>query len=119
MRRIGERRRGFIRSSSAARRFPLSATSKGPDLERGTGIAGAELRGAHLRLPGHGTEGPTLEIFNYNILEDKPAVAINRPGFGHIAFVVDDVRLRARQYLLQAGSKWGKWSRLRMRSERN
>ncbi len=64
---------------------------KGYDLERGTGVAGAELRGEHLRLPGHGPDGPTLEIFNYNILEERPDTAVNRPGFGHIAFVVDDV----------------------------
>jgi len=75
---------------------------KGPDLDRGTGIAGAELRGEHLRLPGHGPEGPTLEIFNYNILEKKPEAAVNRPGFGHIAFVVDDVAA-AREAVLGAG----------------
>lgn len=75
---------------------------KGPDLERGTGIPGAELRGEHLRLPGHGPEGPTLEIFNYNVLKDAPGVAVNRPGFGHIAFVVDDVPA-AREAVLAAG----------------
>lgn len=36
---------------------------KGPDLERGTGPSGAQLRGEHLRLPGHGPDGATLEIF--------------------------------------------------------
>ena len=77
---------------------------KGPDLERGTGIAGAELRGEHLRLPGHGTDGPTLEIFNYNLLEQRPEVAVNRPGFGHIAFVVDDVA-DAREAVLAAGGR--------------
>jgi catechol 2,3-dioxygenase-like lactoylglutathione lyase family enzyme len=77
---------------------------KGTDLERGTGIPGAELRGEHLRLPGHGPEGPTLEIFNYNILEEKPSPAVNRPGFGHIAFVVDDV-VAAREAILAAGGQ--------------
>lgn len=77
---------------------------KGPDLERGTGIAGAELRGEHLRLPGHGTDGPTLEIFNYNILQAGPAPAVNRPGFGHIAFIVDDVAA-AREAVLAAGGR--------------
>jgi catechol 2,3-dioxygenase-like lactoylglutathione lyase family enzyme len=75
---------------------------KGPELERGTGIPRAELRGEHLRLPGHGPDGPTLEIFNYNILEEKPAAAVNRPGFGHIAFVVDNVAA-AREAVLAAG----------------
>ena len=50
---------------------PPERDFKGPELERGTGIPGAELRGAHLRLPGHGDEGPTLEIFNYNLLEES------------------------------------------------
>lgn len=77
---------------------------KGADLERGTGIPGAELRGEHLRLPGHGSEGPTLEIFNYNILGEKPDAAVNRPGFGHIAFVVDDVAA-ARDAVLTAGGR--------------
>ena len=36
---------------------PPERDFKGKDLERGTGIPGAELRGAHLRLPGHGPEG--------------------------------------------------------------
>ena len=77
---------------------------KGPDLERGTGIAGAALRGEHLRLPGHGPAGPTLEIFNYSVLAEGPATAVNRPGFGHIAFVVDDVAA-AREAVLAAGGR--------------
>ena len=75
---------------------------RGPDLERGTGIPGAELRGEHLRLPGHGPDGPTLEIFNYTVLETRLEAAVNRPGFGHIAFVVDDVSA-AREAVLGAG----------------
>jgi len=39
---------------------------KGGQLEAGTGVRGAELSGIHLRLPGHGENGPTLEIFSYN-----------------------------------------------------
>lgn len=77
---------------------------KGADLERGTGIPAAELRGEHLRLPGHGSEGPTLEIFNYNILKERPDPAVNRAGFGHIAFVVDDVAA-AREAVLAAGGR--------------
>ncbi|MEO6744438.1 MAG: VOC family protein [Caldimonas sp.] len=83
---------------------PPERDFKGPDLERGTGIPGAELRGVHLRLPGHGAEGPTLEIFSYNRLEEKPSPAVNRPGFGHIAFAVDDVPA-AREAVLVAGGQ--------------
>jgi len=83
---------------------PPERDFKGSDLERGTGIPGAELRGEHLRLPGHGPDGPTLEIFNYNILQDRPDSAVNRPGFGHIAFIVDDVPA-ARDAVLLAGGR--------------
>jgi glyoxylase I family protein len=74
----------------------------GQKLEAGTGIPGAHLRGAHLRLPGYDDNGPTLEIFNYNILEQRGKTAVNRPGFGHIAFLVDDVAA-AQTAVLQAG----------------
>ncbi|MEQ1831971.1 MAG: VOC family protein [Candidatus Eisenbacteria bacterium] len=83
---------------------PPERNYRGHDLERGTGIPGAELRGAHLRLPGHGPDGPTLEIFNYNVLRERPATSVNRPGFGHIAFVVDDVP-SAREAVLAAGGR--------------
>ena len=77
---------------------------RGEDLELGTGIPGAEVRGAHLRLPGHGADGPTLEIFTYNHMAERPATAVNRPGFGHIAFLVDDVE-SARDEVLKAGGQ--------------
>jgi predicted enzyme related to lactoylglutathione lyase len=83
---------------------PPERDFRGSDLERGTGIPGAEVRGTHLRLPGHGPEGPTLEIFNYNILKERAEVAVNRPGFGHIAFAVDDVH-SAREAVLAAGGR--------------
>ncbi|HET6349287.1 MAG TPA: VOC family protein [Candidatus Krumholzibacteria bacterium] len=77
---------------------------RGHDLERGTGVAGAEVHGAHLRLPGHGDTGPTLEIYSYTRMAERPPTAVNRPGFGHIAFVVDDVHA-AREDVLAAGGR--------------
>lgn len=76
----------------------------GAELERGTGVAGAALRGEHLLLPGYGPDGPTLEIFNYSIPAPETDRSVNRPGFGHIAFVVDDVTA-AREAVLAAGGK--------------
>jgi predicted enzyme related to lactoylglutathione lyase len=83
---------------------PPERDFQGALLEAGTGIAGAHLRGAHLRLPGYGENGPTLEIFNYNILSKGGVKAVNRPGFGHIAFSVDDVEA-AQQAILQGGGR--------------
>lgn len=60
----------------------------GSDLEAGTAVVGAELRGVHMRLPGLGPSGPTLEIYEYTEEPETPPAVANRPGFGHIAFVV-------------------------------
>lgn len=74
----------------------------GATLERGTGIPGATLRGVHLRLPGHGRNGPTLEIYTYGTLAPGAAPVVNRPGLGHLAFAVANVET-ARASVLAAG----------------
>jgi predicted enzyme related to lactoylglutathione lyase len=73
--------------------------------ERGTGVRGAAFQGVHLRLPGHGPDGPTLEIYSYRTSVDPAAApAANRVGWGHIAFQVDDVA-RARGAVVGAGGR--------------
>ena len=71
-------------------------------IEAATGVPGAEIHGVHLRLPGYGADGPTLEIFQYNQQWAGPRPAINRPGLAHIAFAVDDVEA-AQAAVLEAG----------------
>ena len=77
---------------------------EGSDLERGTGIRGSSLEGVHLRLPGYGDDGPTLEIYSYSIFEKSAVGAVNRPGYAHIAFSVEDVQ-EARNMILKAGGQ--------------
>jgi catechol 2,3-dioxygenase-like lactoylglutathione lyase family enzyme len=80
----------------------------GFDLSAGTGIPNARLRGAHLRLPGHGETGPTLEIFQYDPEGNAdPAPPANRPGFGHIAFTVPSVPDARREVIERGGSIHG------------
>jgi predicted enzyme related to lactoylglutathione lyase len=79
----------------------------GPTLEAGTGVPGATVRGVHLRLPGHGADGPTLEIYTYSVEADGPAPQVNRPGFAHIAFQVDSVQEAQRDVLAAGGSAVG------------
>lgn len=86
---------------------PPERNYRGADLERGTGVAGAALRGVHLRLPGHGLDGPTLEIYTYESLEDAPIPAVNRPGWGHLAFGVDDVESARATVLGNGGGSVG------------
>ena len=74
----------------------------GPDLARGTAVAGAALKGVHLRLPGHGDDGPTLEIYTFASSQGESSRAIDDPGWGHVAFAVADVE-SARQRILDEG----------------
>jgi len=71
---------------------------------RATGVKNASVQGIHLRLPGYGEDGPTLEIFQYNQMEEKRPTAANRSGFAHIAFLVDDV-VKVRHAILQHGGR--------------
>jgi predicted enzyme related to lactoylglutathione lyase len=71
---------------------------KGPErdlsdawLDKVTALANAHLRGVHLRLPGYGDDGPTLEIFSYDQLIEQEQPRANECGFAHIAFAVDNV----------------------------
>ena len=84
---------------------PPERSFSGSALEAGTGVAGAVLTGVHLRLPGFSAdEAPTLEIFHYSQLAPAVPPAVNRPGFGHIAFSVASV-VEARQEVLRLGGK--------------
>jgi len=83
---------------------PPERDLQGPALEAGTGLPAAHLTGMHLRLPGFDETGPTLEIFHYADLAGRPETAVNRPGFGHIAFQVSDVPA-ARTAVLAAGGR--------------
>jgi predicted enzyme related to lactoylglutathione lyase len=86
---------------------PPERQLQGGAIARGSAVPGARLEGVHLRLPGHGDTGPTLEIFTYHELADTlPAVA-NRPGFGHIAFMVPDVAASQAVVLAAGGAVHG------------
>jgi len=86
----------------------------GPWLDQATGLSGARIRGIHLRLPGYGDAGPTLELFQYGAQEAAAAQrnaphsdAPNQPGFGHVAFAVDDVRAACEQIVAAGGGMLG------------
>lgn len=64
---------------------------QGSWLDEATGLHSARLEGIHLRLPGHGPGGPTLEIFSYRESVTRPEAMPNETGYGHVAFEVDDV----------------------------
>ena len=86
---------------------PPERNYAGRDLERGTAVPGATLRGVHLRLPGLGAQGPTLEIYTYGENAASGVPTANRAGWGHIAFAVDDVPGAHAAVLAAGGSPVG------------
>jgi len=97
----------FYERVFGCRAVPPERDYRGPALDAGTALAGAHLTGVHLRLPGCGEIGPTLEIYSYDTMLEPPPVAVNRPGFGHIAFEVDDVDLARTEVLANGGRAVG------------
>jgi len=86
---------------------PPERSQSGKWLGEGTGVEGAELAGIHLRLPGYGDNGPTLEIYQYNHMKEKPEPAANRQGLGHLAFAVDNVREMLDKIIVKGGKALG------------
>jgi catechol 2,3-dioxygenase-like lactoylglutathione lyase family enzyme len=68
---------------------PPERDLSGQWIEDLTGVTGASIHGVHLRLPGLGNEGPTLEILQYSQEVERREPAINEPGYAHIALEVE------------------------------
>ena len=84
--------------------IPPDRDLSGEWLDKATGLRNANMRGIHLRMPGYEESGPTLEIFEYAEMSERPRIDPNTPGFTHIAFAVDDVRAFAEKVITQGGS---------------
>jgi predicted enzyme related to lactoylglutathione lyase len=87
---------------------PPERDLSGQLMEDATCVTDAHICGTHLRLPGYIEDGPTLEIFQYNCFEENATTAVNRPGFAHIAFSVDNVKSAQEVVLAAGGSTVGK-----------
>jgi catechol 2,3-dioxygenase-like lactoylglutathione lyase family enzyme len=102
-----QRLAGFYMEVFGCVPMPPERDLQGEWLDRATGLTGAHLRGIHLRLPGHGPDGPTLEVFQYDDSQPQTEATANRQGFGHIAFQVDDVSATLERVLTAGGSRLG------------
>jgi glyoxylase I family protein len=80
---------------------------RGEWLDRLTGLKGAHITGEHLLLPGYESGHPTLEIFQYDAEAEDIPREINRPGFAHLAFAVDDVKAALARVLRAGGGAVG------------
>jgi len=88
---------------------PPERDLKGEWVDKLTGLPGAHITGVHLRLPGWGDNGPTLEIFQYDESIGRLPVATNNQGFGHIAFEVEDVEAAVAAFLAGGGTPVGEF----------
>lgn len=105
-----QRLAAFYQNVFGCKPVPPQRSQSGGWLDRGTGVEGAQLEGMHLRLPGHGDEGPTLEIYQYASTEDNLPPVPNRIGLGHLAFSVDDVKAVLAQVVAGGGRAIGEIS---------
>jgi predicted enzyme related to lactoylglutathione lyase len=86
---------------------PPERDLSGSWVDKGTGVENARISGVHLHLPGYASNGPTLEILQYNRNEPRAESLANREGITHIAFEVDDVEQVTEAVLKHGGSKIG------------
>lgn len=86
---------------------PPIRNQSGHWLSQGTGVPNAKLEGVHLLLPGHGENGPTLEIYQYEKVEPLDDIQPNTRGFGHLAFEVENVVEIVAQIEARGGTKNG------------
>lgn len=97
----------FYRDVFGCELVPPERDLQGPDLDAATGVAGAHIRGAHLRLPGSDADGPTLEVFEYEQRGVPGPRAANSPGFAHVAFEVPSVDATWQKVMEHGGSPVG------------
>ena len=89
---------------------PPQRSQAGQWLDKGTGVEKAALEGMHLRLPGHGENGPTLEVYSYQNMLPQSPVKPNQRGIGHLAFEVDHLDKVVELALKHGASKHGEVS---------
>jgi len=89
------------------KRKPPERNLRGKWLDKATSLEGAHIHGIHLKLPGCGVDGPTLEIFQYTKMSQRGESAVNRPGFGHIAFSVKNVSRALERVVRHGGGSVG------------
>ena len=85
---------------------------KGDFLDKGVGYKNATIKGVHMKMPGYdeydSNIAPTLEIFEYDGDVNKDTniqkAAIYDPGFGHLAFEVDDIEIAVMLVIKNGGS---------------
>ncbi|MFY1713450.1 VOC family protein [Tritonibacter mobilis] len=77
----------------------------GASVSRGNGLKDADIYSIWLALPDD--SGPFLEILEYTQTLNRGRPEVNAPGFGHLAFVVNDLNRVLRDVLRCGGAMQG------------
>ncbi|MCO6410286.1 MULTISPECIES: VOC family protein [Hoeflea] len=75
-------------------------TLYGETVSRGNGLAGSEIYTIWLKFPE--LERPFLEIHQHRVSHHRDQPRVNEPGFGHLAFQMEDIA-DALSMIIQAG----------------
>jgi catechol 2,3-dioxygenase-like lactoylglutathione lyase family enzyme len=78
-----------------------------PWLEKGTGLKGAAFEAIHLRLLSEGEDGPTLELITMKEPQPQAEPVMDRTGFMHLAFRIDDIEGTLQKVRAGGGSAIG------------
>ncbi|MGV2052192.1 VOC family protein [Agrobacterium sp. 22-209-1] len=75
-------------------------TLSGEKVSRGNGLSDSEILTIWLKFPG--LEWPFLEIHEHRVTLHRDLPRVNEPGFGHLAFQMEDIN-NALSHIIEAG----------------
>ena len=81
---------------------------KGKWIEDITSVDNGEIKYVHLRFPGHGRNGPELELVQYLTPTKKYDITPDTYGLGHLSFGVEDVHKALEKIIAAGGGCVGK-----------
>ncbi|MCJ8507642.1 VOC family protein [Rhizobium lemnae] len=80
-------------------------TLSGEHVSRGNGVSKSEIRTIWLKFP-H-LERPLLEIHEHKVMHHRDEPKVNEPGFGHLAFQMENVGDALRKIIDAGGAQIG------------
>ncbi|MBO9136635.1 VOC family protein (plasmid) [Rhizobium sp. B230/85] len=80
-------------------------TLSGENVSRGNGLPNSEIRTIWLKFPE--LERPFLEIHEHTTTHHRDQPRVNEPGFGHLAFQMEDIRDTLSKIIEAGGAQIG------------
>ena len=100
--RDADRLAEFYKKVFGCKEIGSRKTISGEKVSRGNGVPNSEIYSIWLTLPG--LERPFLEIHEYKQIKDRPLPLVDEPGYGHVAFEVEDI-CAIRDEIVRAGGR--------------